>query len=175
MKSRPDKRTSTKTYSGKYNVKNPDMYKGDASDVIYRSSWEKACFQYLDGHKEVKWWNSEEFVVRYYYDVDQVWRRYFIDLVIKWKNGKTVLVEVKPKKQCQPPKVKKPKSKRSLNEAFTWVMNCNKWEAADKVAKDNGWEFVIWTEDELKRFGILKSQPGRLNALPRYPKKKKLT
>ena len=175
MKARPDKRTSTKTYSGKYHVKNPDRYKGNHNDVIYRSQWEKACFMWLDDHKEVKWWNSEEFVVRYFYEVDQVWRRYHVDLAIKWKNGKTLLVEVKPKKQCQPPKVKRPKSKRSLNEAFAWVMNCNKWEAADKIAKDNGWEFVIWTEDELKQFGILKKQPGRLNPLPRYSKKKKLT
>ena len=175
MKSRPEKRTSMKTYSGKYHVKNPQRYKGDSSDVVYRSHWEKSCFIWLDEHKDVEWWNSEEFVVRYFYDVDKVWRRYFIDLTIRWKNGKTILVEVKPKKQCQPPKVKKPKSQRSLNEAFTWVMNCNKWEAADKVAKDNGWEFVIWTEDELKRFGIMKDHPGKLKKQPRYSKKKKST
>ena len=170
MKSKPDKRNNMKTYSGKYQVKHPEMYKGDASDVVYRSQWEKACFIHLDGNKEVEWWASEEFVVPYFYEVDKKMHRYFIDLSIRYKNGKLLLVEVKPKRQCQPPKVKKPKSKRSLNEAYTWIMNVNKWEAADKIAKDNGWEFVIWTEDELKRFGILKSQPGKLKSMPRYKK-----
>ena len=165
----------SKTYSGKYKVRNPKMYKGNVDSVEYRSNWEKQCFIFLDGNKDVEWWASEEFVVPYYYDIDKKMHRYFVDLSIKFKNGKLLLVEVKPKRQTVPPKVKRPKSKASLNEAYTWVMNCNKWEAADKVAKDNGWEFVIWTEEELKRFGILKKQPGRLNPLPRYTKKKKLT
>lgn len=164
-----------KTYSGNYKVRHPEMYKGNVNDVTYRSSWEKGCFAYLDGNKDVKWWNSEEFVVRYYYDVDKKWHRYFVDLTIKWKDGRTTLVEVKPKKQCQPPKTKRPKSKRSLNEAYTWIMNNNKWQAADQIAKDNGWEFRIWTEDELTQMGILKKQPGKIKPMKKmkpYRKKK---
>ena len=163
-----------KTYSGKYTVKHPKMYKGNLQTVEYRSSWEKACFKWLDGREEVEWWASEEFVVPYYYDIDKKMHRYFVDLSIKWKSGKLLLVEVKPKKQTTPPKTKRPKSKQSLNEAYTWIMNCNKWEAADKIAKDNGWEFVIWTEDDLKRFGILKEQPGKMKKLkPIRPYRKK--
>ena len=161
-----------KTYSGIYKVEHPQMYKGDADKVEFRSSWEKACFKWLDGNSKVEWWASEEFVVPYYYDVDKKMHRYFVDLSIKWKNGKLMLIEVKPKKQTQPPKTKRPKSKRSLNEAYTWIMNCNKWEAADKIAKDNVWEFNIWTEEDLNRFGILKEQQGKLKPLPRYKKKK---
>ena len=163
-----------KTYSGKYKVKNPKTYKGNINSVEYRSNWEKQCFIFLDGNKDVEWWASEEFVVPYYYDIDKKMHRYFVDLSIKFKNGKLLLVEVKPKRQTVPPKVKRPKSKASLNEAYTWVMNCNKWEAADKIAKDNGWEFVIWTEDDLERFGILKKQPGRMKKLkPMKPYRKK--
>ena len=95
--------------------------------------------------------------------------------VYKWKDGRTTLVEVKPKKQCQPPKTKRPKSKRSLNEAYTWIMNNNKWHAADQIAKDNGWEFRIWTEDELTQRGILKKQPGKIKPMKKlspYRKKK---
>ena len=164
----------SKTYSGKYKVRHPQMYKGDVNNVEYRSSWEHQCFKWLDGREEVEWWASEEFVVPYYYDVDKTMHRYFVDLSIKFKIGKLLLVEVKPKKQTLPPKTKRPKSKRSLNEAYTWIMNCNKWEAADKIAKDNGWEFVIWTEDDLERFGILKKQPGRMKKLkPMKPYRKK--
>ena len=164
-----------KTYSGNYTVRNPKKYKGNASSVHYRSNWEKQCFIWLDGNEGVQWWNSEEFVVPYYYDVDKSWHRYFVDLTVKWKNGKTTLVEVKPKKQTQPPKTKTPKSKRSLNEAYTWIKNNNKWKAADRVAKDNGWEFVIWTEDDLQRFGILKKSPGKIKPMKKmtpYRKKK---
>ena len=164
----------SKTYQGKYRVKYPKMYKGDVNTVEYRSNWEKQCFIWLDGNSQVEWWASEEFVVPYYYDIDKKMHRYFVDLSIKWKSGKLMLIEVKPKKQTVPPKTKKPKSKRSLNEAYTWIMNCNKWEAADKIAKDNGWEFVIWTEDDLKRFGILKEQPGKIKKLkPMRPYRKK--
>jgi hypothetical protein len=161
-------------YKGKYKVRNPEMYKGDLNTVEYRSNWEKQCFLWLDGNKDVEWWSSEEFVVPYYYDVDKKMHRYFVDLSIRWKNGKLHLIEVKPKKQTQPPKTKRPKSKASLNEAYTWIKNQNKWEAADKIAKDNGWEFLIWTEEELERFGILKKQPGKMKKLkPMRPYRKK--
>ena len=165
----------SKTYSGKYEVRNPAKYKGDHTSVTYRSNWEKQAFIWLDGHKDVDWWNSEEFVVKYYYDIDKKWHRYFIDLTIRWKSGKTILVEIKPARQCEPPKVKRPQSKRALNEAYTWVKNSSKWEAADKVAKDNGWQFLIWTEEDLTRYGILKKQPGKIKPMKKmkpYRKKK---
>jgi len=175
MKHKLDKRGDRKVHNGKYHIKHPEKYKGNAREVYYRSMWEKQCFIWLDGHPQVEWWNSEEFVVPYYYEVDKKNHRYYIDLAVKWKSGKTSLIEVKPKKQVEPPKIKKPRSKRSLTEAYTYIKNMNKWEAADKIAKDNGWEFIIWTEEELKKYGILKKQPGKLNPLPRYTKKKKLT
>jgi hypothetical protein len=90
-----------------------------------------------------------------------------------------LLVEVKPKKQTEPPKAKNPKSKRSLNEVFAYIKNRNKWEAAEQVAKDNGYGFDIWTEIELTKMGILKKTPGKLKKtikpLKPYRKPKKKT
>lgn len=167
----------SRTYKGKYTVKNPSKYRGDVNNVVYRSMWEKNVMQFLDDNAEVEKWNSEDFTIRYYYEVDKKMHTYHMDFWIKWKSGRVMLVEVKPFKQTQPPKVKNPKSKRSLNEAFTWVKNCNKWEAASEVAKDNGYEFRIWTEKELTEMGILKKTPGKLKKtikpLPPYRKKKK--
>ena len=168
-KGRLDRRGERKVYNGKYHVKHPERYKGDSKEVFYRSSWELACCKFLDEDARVEWWNSEEFVVPYWSDLDKKRHRYFVDFAVKWKTGMTTLIEVKPKRQTQPPK------KKNLQETYTFVRNMNKWEAADQVAKDNGWEFVIWTEEELKKYGILKKQPGKLNPLPRYRKKKKLT
>jgi hypothetical protein len=161
-------------YKGKYKVKNISKYKGNTQEVVYRSSWELAVMKHLDSNPEVSKWNSEDFVVRYYYDVDKKYHNYHVDFWIKYKNGKVLLVEVKPKKQTLPPATKNPRSKKSLNEAFAWIKNCNKWEAAGKIAKDNGYSFQVWTEEELKKMGILKKQPGKLKKLkPLAPYKKK--
>lgn len=163
-----------KTYTGKYVVKNRERYRGNPDDVTYRSKWEQLCFKWLEDRNDIEWWNSEDFVVPYFYEVDRKTHKYHVDLVIKWKNGKTTLVEIKPKKQTVAPRVKNPKSKRSLNETFAYIKNVNKWEAANKIAKDNGWEFVLWTEDELKRWGILKEQPGKLKPLKRMKPYRKI-
>jgi len=172
----------SKAKTGKYKVNHPEMYKGKSDGVVYRSGWEMYCFKYLDGNPNVEWWNSEEFIVTYFYEVDKKNHRYFVDLTIRWKSGKTTLVEVKPKKQTTPPAKVNTRSKKYINEAMTYVKNINKWEAADRVAKDNGWEFRIWTEDELNAMKILpkstRKTPGKLKKLAPlkpYRKKKKPT
>ena len=154
-----------KTYSGKYTVKKRKKYRGNPDDVTYRSNWEKQSFIWLEGNDDVEWWNSEELIIPYYYEVDKKRHKYHVDLLVKWKNGRTTMIEIKPKKQTSPPKVKNPKSKRSLNEVMAYVKNSNKWHAADEVAKDNGWKFEIWTEVELKQKGILKEQSGKLKPM----------
>ena len=156
-------------YSGKYKVKNLNKYRGDPDKVVYRSSWEKACFQWCDNEQSVKSWSSEEVVVPYRWDIDKRMHRYFVDLKITFTNGKTILVEIKPQKETAPPK-RPDKSKRYIGEAMTYVKNKNKWEAAENYAKDRGWEFVIWTEETLYEMKILK----KLKALkPLKPFKKK--
>jgi hypothetical protein len=166
----------SRTYKGIYKVKNPEKYKGDPTNVVYRSNWELQTMIWLDNNSEVEKWNSEDFIVRYYYDIDKKYHNYHMDFWIKWKSGKILLVEVKPKNQTQPPKTKNPRSKRSLNEAFTWIKNCNKWEAAQKIAEDNGYDFEVWTEERLKTIGILKAVPGKIKPMKKlqpYRKKKR--
>tara|TARA_Y100000996_G_scaffold97270_1_gene69770 strand:+ start:7204 stop:7479 length:276 start_codon:yes stop_codon:yes gene_type:complete len=80
--------------------------------------------------------------------------RYFVDLKITFTNGKTVLVEIKPKKQTKPPKKPTRKTRRHLKEVRTYAMNISKWSFAEEYAKDRGWEFQVWTEDTLKDLGI---------------------
>ena len=162
------------TYKGSYTPLNPKKYKGDISNITYRSGWERDVMKYLDESSTVEQWNSEEFVIRYYYDVDKKYHRYHIDFWVQWESGQTTLIEVKPKKQAMPPKTKNPRSKAKLTEAFAYIKNRNKWEAAEKVARDNGYRFVIWTEDELEKMGIKKKQPGKLKKMtPMKPYRKK--
>jgi hypothetical protein len=160
-----------KTYSGKYKVKDPTRYKGDHTNVVYRSMWERQCFAWCENNSEIKEWSSEEIVVPYYYEVDKKYHRYFIDLKITFNNGKTILVEIKPEKETAPPK-RPDKTKRYLNEALTYVKNQNKWHAANEFAKDRGWEFQIWTEKTLEKLNIL---PKALKPLKPLKPVKKIT
>jgi len=144
-------------YSGKYIIKNKSKYRGDITNVVYRSLWEKAVFNWCDHNPNILYWQSEETVVPYYYEVDKKYHRYFIDLKIKYKDGKVILVEIKPKGQTEPPTGSR-RTKKFISEAMTYVKNMNKWEAADSFAKDRGWSFQIWTEDTLHELGIMKKK-----------------
>lgn len=141
------------TYKGMYKVKNPAKYAGDATNVIYRSLWERNVFRWLDDNPQVIKWSSEEVVIPYYYDVDKKYHRYFIDIKFTTLAG-TYLVEIKPKNQTVPPKKPSRQTKRYLTEVASYVKNQNKWKAAEKYAKERGWKFVVWTEDEIKAMGI---------------------
>lgn len=141
------------TYKGKYKVKNPKKYAGDASNVIYRSLWERNVFRWMDENSQVIKWSSEEVVIPYYYDIDKKYHRYFVDLKFTTLSG-TYLVEIKPKNQTVPPKKPSRQTKKYLTEVASYVKNQNKWHAAEKYAKERGWTFVVWTEDEIRGLGI---------------------
>lgn len=147
-------------YRGRYVVKNPHKYKGDPSNVIYRSLWERKLCKYLDSHDDIIEWSSEEVVIPYRSPIDNRVHRYFVDFYVKKRlpDGKTqtVLIEVKPKKQTLPPDPAKKNatptgrmSRRYLNEVRTWGVNQAKWKAASEFCADRGWIFQIMTEKEL--------------------------
>ena len=117
-------------YSGRYTIKNASKYKGDANNIIYRSLWEKAVFQWCDNNDKVKRWGSEEVVIPYYYDVDKKYHKYYVDLKIVFE-GKTLLVEIKPERETVPPTGSK-RTKRYVAEGLTYDKNMNKWEAANE-------------------------------------------
>ena len=156
-------------YSGRYTVKNPKKYKGDHTQVVYRSLWEKHAFKWCDNNSDIVEWSSEEVVIPYLYEVDKRYHRYFMDLKIKFRNGKTVLVEIKPDKETRPPEGQR-RTKRYINEAFTYIKNQNKWDAAHEYAQDRGWEFWIWTEKNEPLKSII---PKSTKQLKPFKRKKK--
>jgi hypothetical protein len=156
-------------YSGRYTVKNPKKYKGDSTQVVYRSLWEKHAFKWCDNNSDIVEWSSEEVVIPYLYEVDKRYHRYFMDLKIKFRNGKTVLVEIKPDKETRPPEGQR-RTKRYINEAFTYIKNQNKWDAAYEYAQDRGWEFWIWTEKNEPLKSII---PKSTKQLKPFKRKKK--
>lgn len=150
---------ANKSYKGKYKPKNPEKYKGNADDIVWRSTWERSIMRWLDYNPDVLYWNSEETVIPYVSPVDGRAHRYYIDMTVAFKNGTNLLIEVKPKYQTMPPDIKKvKKSKKSqerlLLEAQTYAVNDAKWKAAEKWANQRGFKFVIFTEDTLRDMGI---------------------
>ena len=140
-------------YSGKYQPSFPKKYKGDPTNIIYRSLWERKFMRYCDLNENILEWGSEEIIVPYRSPVDRRVHRYFPDFYIKIKESnntiKKYLIEIKPKKQTVPPKKPQRQTKGYLREAYEYAKNQSKWAAEREYCADRGWEFKVITEIEL--------------------------
>lgn len=139
-------------YKGKFKPKNPNKYKGDPTNIIYRSLWEFKLMKNLDEHPEIVQWSSEELFIPYKSPIDNKWHRYFPDFIVKKINNgikETLMIEVKPKSQVLAPKKQEKATKRYINEVYTWGVNQAKWKAAEEFCLDRGWKFMLMTEIEL--------------------------
>lgn len=134
-------------YKSKYKVKNPSKYKGDINNIICRSSWERAFCHYLDMNDDVILWNSEEVVIDYFCVTDKRFHKYFVDFYVMMKDGKEMLIEIKPHDQLLKPKKNSPKME-------TWKKNISKWKQAKIFAESHGMEFHVLTEKEFELLGI---------------------
>lgn len=141
-----------KTYKGWFKPTNPNKYKGDANNIVYRSSWERRVMKWLDEHPDVIWWGSEELFIPYRSPIDNKMHRYFPDFIAKMRQKSglvmTYIIEIKPLAQTKQP-VQKRKTKKYLQEAATYVVNQAKWRAADIFCQEHGWKFMVMTEKEL--------------------------
>lgn len=143
------------TYSGKFSPDNPSKYGGDHTKIVFRSSWELSFMRWLDMNPDVATWVSEETVIPYISPVDDRQHRYFVDFKVKFKNGRVLLVEIKPDHQTKKPVPKKGKKRSTLLlEAQTYGVNWAKWKAAERYAEERGWKFAVFTEHTLKGLGI---------------------
>lgn len=141
-------------YRGKYSPSNPSKYRGDMTNIVYRSLWERQFFKWLDENPQIKCWSSEEVVIPYRCKTDGKVHRYFVDVKFELTNGVVYLIEIKPKKEIDPPKNPGRKTKKYITEVMTYAKNISKWEAAKEFAADRGWKFEVWHEDTLKGLGI---------------------
>jgi hypothetical protein len=143
-------------YKGIFQPKNANKYRGDPSNIVYRSGWELKLMMHLDSHPDVLEWSSEEIIIPYRSPLDGRIHRYFPDFYVKKRNTngiiEKVLIEVKPAAQVTPPSIqenKKKPSKRYIKEVATYVVNQAKWEAAQNYCLDRQWKFMLMTEKEL--------------------------
>ena len=141
------------SYKGRFRPKNHKKYKGDPTKVFYRSLWERRFMHYCDTTPSILEWNSEEIIIPYVSPIDNKVHRYFPDFYIKVRNvsGKVrrEIIEVKPKRQCEPPKKPQRQTKKYLREVATYGVNQAKFKAAEEYCKNRKYNFRILTEDHL--------------------------
>lgn len=144
----------SKYNQGRFHPQNPEKYKGDVQNIIYRSSWELKFMQWCDRNPNVIEYASEEFCIPYLSPIDGRVHRYFPDFIMKVKEQsgeiKKYIIEIKPKRQTVPPvQTSKKRTKTFINEVKTYVVNEAKWKAAEEWCKDHLLEFMVITEDQL--------------------------
>jgi hypothetical protein len=143
-------------HQGRFHPQNPEKYKGDYRNIIYRSSWELDFMRWCDRNLNILEWGSEEFFIPYLDPTTNKVRRYFPDFIMKVKesNGdiKKYIIEIKPERQTRPP-TQSPNKKRKtyITEALTYEKNLAKWNAAQEFCNDRNIIFKIITESELGR------------------------
>ena len=141
------------SYKGKYYPSYPRKYKGDPTNIIYRSLWERKFMVYCDKNESILEWASEEISIPYRSPVDNRGHRYFPDFYMKVKERggkvKRYVIEVKPAKQTKPPVKPKRQTKGYIREAYEYAKNQAKWKMAREFCADRQWEFKVVTEKEL--------------------------
>lgn len=108
------------------------------SEFTYRSGWELAYFQFLETNSDVVKFFSESLRIPYVSNVRTGKLRIYIpDLLVEWSDGRKELIEIKPSRRLTNPK------------------NIKKFSAAQIWCKANSVTFVVLTEKELKKLGLL--------------------
>ncbi len=142
--------------------------------VIYRSSWEKRIMIWLDNNEKIKMWGSECLEIPYqmtHFDngmtkikTHRYYPDFYYEMLMDDGTIRKVVVEVKPQKEYNmvklleegkleiPDKLGKLKSfEYDLKMAYK---NKEKWSMVIKWCDKKGYEFIIITEEHLKKFGI---------------------
>ena len=93
-------------YKGKFRPSIPKKYRGDYTNIIYRSLWELKFMKYCDSNRNILEWGSEEFFIPYLSPIDNRAHRYFPDFYIKVRENtgqiKKYVIEIK---SIQPSKI----------------------------------------------------------------------
>jgi|TARA_S200000501_G_C20561131_1_gene628846 hypothetical protein len=141
-----------KSYKGLYRPTNPKKYVGDAKKIVYRSLLERRFMRYCDLNEDITFWASEELPIRYYNPITSKFHRYFPDFVVKTTKNQKYMIEIKPYRQCDKPKMPKKKTKSYMRESLEYIKNKAKWSAAKAYCDDNGLTFKLITEKDLGKY-----------------------
>jgi hypothetical protein len=108
-----------------------------AGECKYRSGWEQKYMVYLDENPDVASWSYEKLVIEYVSNKKtKKIRKYYPDFQVEYKDGRKVVVEIKPSRKLQQATVIK------------------KIRAAKEWCTEHDMVYKILTEIELKDIGL---------------------
>ena len=113
--------------------------------IIYRSGLELQFIQFCEGNPKIKRWASEPLPIQYYSRLTKSIKNYYPDYVIETTEGNKIIVEIKPYNQTI-----KPDANASMWLKEAWVVNTDKWQAANEFAHKHNAKFIIVTEEFFK-------------------------
>jgi hypothetical protein len=171
------KPNNSKYHGGNYVPKNKDkvLKLNTQGGVYYRSSWEKKIMYWLDNKKEIIKWGAECLRIPYQMthfdngDMRVKEHSYYPDFYYEMRNSdgvlKQVVVEVKPMKEykmvqlLKEGKLEVPEKGIKKLKSFEYDLkmaykNKNKWETMIRWCDKKGYDFIIITEEHLKKFSI---------------------
>lgn len=109
-----------------------------AGECKFRSGWEFKLMLHLDENPDVEFWSYEKTVIEYVSNVrTKKVRKYYPDFLVRYKDGRTELIEVKPKRKLEQATIKK-----KMAAALLWCA-------------EHGMTYRIVTEIQLKELGLL--------------------
>ena len=109
-----------------------------AGECKFRSGWELKLMVHLDEQSDVEFWSYEKTVIEYVSNIrTKKIRKYYPDFLVKYKDGRVELIEVKPKRKLEDATVKK--------KSIAAVLWC----------AEHGMTYRIMTEVHLKELGLL--------------------
>ena len=109
-----------------------------AGECKFRSGWEYKIMIHLDSSPDVEFWSYEKTVIEYVSNVrTKKVRKYYPDFLVRYKDGRTELIEVKPKRKLEQATIKK-----KMAAALLWCA-------------EHGMTYRIVTEIQLKELGLL--------------------
>ena len=164
-------------HQGNYIPKNKDkvIKLNTSGGCYYRSSWERIIMKYLDFNENIIIWGTENLQIPYqmkHFENGNTTIKehsYFPDFYYQMRMNdgsvKSVVIEVKPMKEYKMVQdlnegrltIPENSMKKLKNFEYDLKMaykNKTKWETMIAWCDKKGYEFIIVTEDHLKKFNI---------------------
>lgn len=161
---------NSKTKKGLFTPVHPEKYVGDATNIIYRSSWEQQFMILLDQLKTVIRWGSEIISIPYTNPFDGKVHNYIPDFYVEVQilsEVKKLIVEVKPLMFTNSEYIlEKIKNSKKIDDKFVrtleknmmmYKINESKFNAAEKFCELNQLQFFKATEDFFNKLKIGKA------------------
>lgn len=109
-----------------------------AGECKYRSGWEQKYMVHLDENPDVVTWSYEKLIIEYVSNQKtKKVRKYYPDFQVEYKDGKKVVIEIKPSRKLEQATVVK-----KIRAAMAW---CTMHDLTYKIL----------TEIELKDMGLI--------------------